>query len=80
MQVKYYMYYLKQRGVNNFSAIINYPEIKETLSLKLSDDDEKNIKDICDDIRRIISSDVSPEFIKNTKICKKCSYYDYCYI
>lgn len=79
LQVKYYMYYLKKRGVNGFSAIINYPETRETLTVELTDSDEKMIEEICDDIRKIISSDISP-VCENTKICKKCAYYEYCYI
>lgn len=40
-QLKYYMYYLENKGIQNISAIIDYPLIKETKNVFLGDDDRK---------------------------------------
>ena len=60
-QVKYYIYFLKKRGIEIEKGIIDYPE-------KIL----KEIEEIC-------KNENSPEVI-NGKQCKKCAYYEYCYI
>lgn len=78
-QVKYYLFYLKQRGVNDIEAVIDYPLLKQTLSVSLSEEDEVRLQMFCDEIRRIESMPQPPE--TNTKtICKACAYHDLCFI
>lgn len=45
-QVKYYLYYLKQRGVEGLKAKIDYPLLKKNLLLELSKEDEKKLDEI----------------------------------
>ena len=40
-QVKYYLYYLKQRGADGFKARIDYPLIKKNLVVELTQEDEE---------------------------------------
>ncbi len=78
-QVKYYLYYLKQKGMNNFKAILHYPKLKKREIIELTETDEENMKIILDDIEKIITQPKPPP-VNKTKICKKCSYYELCFV
>lgn len=78
-QLKYYMYYLEEKGVKNIEAKIDYPLLRETKELELSEEDRKIIKNIIINIEQIIQNDKPPKVI-NSKICRSCAYYDLCYI
>lgn len=45
-QLKYYMFYLEQRGVKNISAKIDYPLIRETKEVVLDDEDKTILSNI----------------------------------
>lgn len=77
-QVKYYLYYLKQRGVET-SAKIEYPLLKQSIDIELSLEDENTMKSMLEAINEIVYSDAPLPKVES-KICKKCAYYDLCYI
>jgi CRISPR-associated exonuclease Cas4 len=77
-QLKYYMYVFEQHGVTNLKGILEYPTLRKTQSVVLSDVDRNRIKEIIADIERIISSDKCPPLQKKG-ICKNCSYYEFCF-
>ena len=78
-QVKYYIYFLKKRGIEIEKGIIDYPEIRERKEIILSEEDEIRLEKILKEIEEICKNESSPEVI-NGKQCKKCAYYEYCYI
>lgn len=78
-QVKYYIYFLRQRGINVEKGILDYPKIKQRKEVILSQLDEKEIVNILGEIERTASMEKSPEII-NSKVCKACAYYEFCYI
>lgn len=78
-QVKYYIYFLKKRGIDIEKGIIDYPEIKERKEILFSNEDERKIEEILLEIEMNCSSEKAPK-VFNEKICKKCSYYEFCYI
>lgn len=78
-QLKYYMFYLEQRGVKNISAKIDYPMIRETKEVVLDDEDKKILSNIEKNVEEIIKMDKPPK-VMNEKICKKCAYFDLCYV
>ena len=78
-QVKYYIYFLKQRGIDIEKGIIDYPVVKERKEVFLTPEDEKILKDILKDIEKICLNEKIPPVI-NEKMCKQCSYYEFCYI
>jgi len=53
-QVKYYLYYLRLRGVNNLKAKIDYPLIKKNLEVELSKEDIIKLEEIVLNISKII--------------------------
>jgi CRISPR-associated exonuclease Cas4 len=77
-QVKYYINVLEEKGVTGVTAQIDYPKLKQTLKVTLSDKDRQELKIIKQDITEIISLRHPPETI-NKPFCKNCSYYDLCY-
>ena len=43
-QVKYYLYYLKKKGVTDIRARIDYPLLKQSLDLELTEEDKRKIE------------------------------------
>lgn len=78
-QVKYYLYYLKKRGVSDLKAKIDYPLIKKNLVVELTGEDEIRIEEIIREITDIKAQLLPPEFDAR-KICNKCAYHDLCFI
>ncbi len=76
MQVLYYLYYLKKRGIKA-RGVIDYPKQRRREKVVLSDEDEKEIEKALQEIGRIVSGDMPPP--KRMKICKKCAYYEFCF-
>lgn len=77
-QLKYYMYVFEQHGVTDVKGILEYPTLRKTQSVVLSDVDRDRIKEIIADIDKIISSEECPPLQKKG-ICKNCSYYEFCF-
>ncbi|MCI8345881.1 MAG: CRISPR-associated protein Cas4 [Clostridia bacterium] len=78
-QLKYYMYYLKQKGVETLEAKIDYPLLRQTKEIVLEKEDVEIIENVIKNIQEIVTKENPPEVL-NEKICKKCSYYDLCYV
>lgn len=79
LQVKYYLYFLKKRGVDNIKAKIDYPLLKQSLDIELTDEDIIEIEKILESINYILDNKYPPK-IEKKRICKSCAYYDLCYI
>ena len=78
-QVKYYIWYLKNLGVKNIRGELDYPKLKMTKSVELTEEDSERINDILHKIQTIIDSEEIPKVINKSR-CKRCSYYELCYI
>lgn len=78
-QVKYYMYYLEKRGVKKIEARVDYPLIRESTEIFLDDDDRKALDCVEKNILEIKKLDHPPKN-GDTKLCKKCAYFDLCYV
>lgn len=78
-QIKYYMYFLEKRGVKNIEAQIDYPLIRETKEIFLEEEDREVLENIEKNIVEIKNLDKPPEVL-NAKFCKKCAYFDLCYV
>lgn len=78
-QLKYYIYYLEQRGITGVKGKIDYPLLKQTLDVTLSEKDVLELEKAIADIRSIAKSTAIPIGVKKN-ICKKCAYFDLCFI
>lgn len=77
-QVKYYLYYLRERDVS-VKAKIDYPLLKECVDVELTEEDIEKMKNILLEIEQIVESPIMPA-MKKQRICRSCAYYDLCYI
>ena len=78
-QVKYYLYKLKQHGIEVATGILEYPKIRHTAQVILDEQDIVAIQSWEKAIEAIIGSEDIPHKI-DKPICKRCSYYDFCYV
>lgn len=77
-QLKYYMYVFEQHGVTDVKGILEYPTLRKTQPVVLSDVDRDRIKEMLTNIRNIIESEECPPLQKKG-ICRNCSYYEFCF-
>jgi len=78
-QVKYYIWLLEQNGIEGVTGKLEYPKLRETKEIWLTKEDKIYLQAVVQQIEKIVADEQSPPRI-NSKICKKCSYYDFCYI
>ena len=74
-QMKYYLYYMRERGVKELNGEIDYPLLKQKVSVELSEEDCKKMKEILSEITEIQNASQIPPLEKRG-ICKKCAYPD----
>jgi CRISPR-associated exonuclease Cas4 len=77
-QVKYYIYVLERNGIEGVTGILEYPRLRETHEVLLSNIDREKIKEIETAITQIITSETCPGR-KQQSSCKNCSYFDFCW-
>lgn len=78
-QVKYYIYKLEQQGIEGVTGLIEYPKMRERETVSLTEEDREAVKRWEVEIKTIIENEECPSLL-NKPICKKCSYYDFCYV
>lgn len=79
-QTLYYLYYLKQKGVENVKGIIRYPKLRKKLEIELDSDAETDLMEVLENMEDILDKDKPPEIEKSRSFCKKCSYYELCWV
>ena len=78
-QVKYYLYYLKNLGMEGVSGVIDYPLLRRNVVVELEKEDEQKIRELIKNIESIVMLPVPPT-IEKTRICSQCAYYELCFI
>ncbi|MGL5549790.1 MAG: CRISPR-associated protein Cas4 [Culicoidibacterales bacterium] len=76
-QIKYYMYYLAERGVAIEEAFIDYPELRERTVVTYTSEDEAELKALLAKIEMIKQQVNIPSYQKYS-YCQKCAYFEYC--
>ena len=79
LQVQYYLYYLEKKGLIGLKGILDYPLLKQTVEVNLTDEDRENLDNIIIGIKEILRKESPPTLEKNG-ICKKCAYFDLCFV
>jgi CRISPR-associated exonuclease Cas4 len=77
-QVKYYLYLLVQAGVENPSGVIEYPRLRVRENVLWETGDAEKVAGWIKQVEQLTGQAQPPEVI-NSRICKSCSYYDFCY-
>ena len=78
-QLKYYIWVLRNKGVNIEKGILDYPLLRKREEIYLDETEEQELMIVLNKIKVIINMELPPEVI-NKAFCKKCSYYELCYI
>ena len=78
-QLKYYIYYLKKKGIDGVKGVIDYPTLKQRVKIELTQEDEVEVEKILEEIQGIVSDSKIPDLLNN-KVCKSCAYYEMCYV
>lgn len=77
-QLKYYIYVLERQGVEGVTGLLEYPTMRHTAKVELTEADRQYIIRTEKEIEALIKADNCPPAI-NSKICNNCSYYEFCY-
>ena len=77
-QVLYYLWYLKQKGVNNLKGEIDYPKLKQKAYVELTPEREAELMKIIEQVGAVIHQERPPDRI-NKRFCKTCSYFELCW-
>lgn len=78
MQICYYLYLLKQKGVPNKKGVINYPRQRQTIEVELTPEREKEVEAAIVKVNEI-TAQPTPPHAEYMKICKSCSYQELCW-
>ncbi|OYD07558.1 CRISPR-associated protein Cas4 [Paludifilum halophilum] len=77
MQMLYYLYQLRLRGVNK-KGLISYTKERKTEEIVWTPGDEKKLKDVLHRIRRLLDQPQPPPF-RRLPYCTKCAYRSFCF-
>lgn len=69
-QLKYYMYFLKQKGIIIEKGVVDYPKLRQRETIFLTTEDERKIEKILVDIE-ITTSSLKPPTMIDKPLCKK---------
>ncbi|MFL6210903.1 MAG: CRISPR-associated protein Cas4 [Pyrinomonadaceae bacterium] len=78
MQLLYYLYYLKCKGVAGLRGQIDYPKLRETKTVELTPEKEQLLELALVEMQRIVSAARAPS-VEWMKICRSCSYAELCW-
>jgi CRISPR-associated exonuclease Cas4 len=78
-QVQYYLYKLDQSGIAGVTGLIEYPKLKQRVTVEsLNDDEREKIRGWEGEVDAVTGESECPDVIR-AKICRSCSYFDFCY-
>jgi CRISPR-associated exonuclease Cas4 len=77
-QLKYYLWVFEQHGIEVKYGILEYPKLRKTDEVYLTDIDREEIPAMVYDIEALVQDEKCPERVK-IGICKNCSYFDFCW-
>lgn len=78
-QVKYYLYLLRSKTGRHQTGVVSVPEKHINIEVLLEDADIESIEEKLNEIESIIEALLPPESIR-IPACKKCAYYEFCYV
>jgi CRISPR-associated exonuclease Cas4 len=78
MQLVYYLYYLKLKGVEGLRGQIDYPKLRLTKTVCLDPDNESKIEQALKEMTRIVAQERAPD-VEFMKLCRSCSYAELCW-
>lgn len=77
-QLKYYMFVLERNQVAVSHGILEYPKLRLTEEIWLTEADRLAVPQWEMEVRAIVAREKCPDRITDS-LCKKCAYYEFCY-
>ncbi|WP_281753357.1 CRISPR-associated protein Cas4 [Thermodesulfovibrio yellowstonii] len=77
IQILYYLYYLKQLGIEK-QGIINYPKMRKREEITLTPEAEKEVEEALLKVQKILMMENPPE-LERKPYCSKCAYFEFCW-
>jgi len=77
-QLKYYLFYLKQKGISDVRGVLDYPKERRREVIELKPEDEQEIERILKGVEEIKRQPTPPE-VEMMPICQTCSYQELCW-
>ena len=77
MQLAFYLYQLKKKGLNLTGELL-IPKEKKRIPVKLTDDLEGKVKQTLGEIKEIIDK-VTPPEAERVQWCRHCAYSEFCW-
>ena len=78
-QILYYLWYLKQKGVEGLKGVINYPKQKRSVEVELTPVAAAEVEEWIGQVQEVVAQDTPPLIEAPMRICKKCSYNELCW-
>ncbi|MBD7912309.1 CRISPR-associated protein Cas4 [Clostridium cibarium] len=81
-QLTYYLKVLKNKGIirkGKLEFVEKNKKDKKVVYVELTDEIEEELENYINEINELLSGDNIPGVLNKPK-CKKCAYYEYCYI
>ena len=81
-QLMYYLYVLKQKGIEKKGRLEVFEKKKQDKKkfiIELTPENERKLLEILEDVEKILSNDTPPKSKFENK-CRKCAYYEYCFL
>ncbi|NPV53474.1 MAG: CRISPR-associated protein Cas4 [Firmicutes bacterium] len=79
MQMKYYIFVARSKGINCSGGIIHYPTAMRKVEVTFTEEDQEHIVEALGGISGVVKASVPPGKLKK-KFCKRCAYFDFCYV
>ncbi len=77
LQLLYYLYILKKRGIEKRGKIA-YTKEKKVIEIELDEKNEEKIRKVIAEVYKIVENEAAPT-LKKLTYCKSCAYFDFCY-
>ncbi len=77
LQILYYLYYLRRRGVEK-KGVINYPTIRRKEEVVLTDEACRAVEEALKRVREILSLK-KPPVVRRKFYCTRCAYFELCW-
>lgn len=82
-QLIFYLKVLKDKGMirkGKLEFVEKNKNSKKTMVVELDEQLEKELEKNVEEIQELLRNDMVPPVLSNKAKCKKCAYYEYCYI
>lgn len=77
-QLQYYLFVLERNGVAASHGTLEYPRLRETEQVWLTEENRREIPLWEAEVQSIIALEACPALVKKG-ICRKCAYYEFCF-